>query len=170
MASELVLEPHRRGEGAGDPLGEQASELLLSFMRLARARRDRSLPAPLQDLLDRGAVAPRHLSVFAVVALEGPLTVSALAARVGLAVSTVSLVVTQLADAGMVTRQEAEHDRRCTVVSVAAAHHRESRNLLESRLMPLRRVLDRMGSERAGAMLQGMAMLAEELEREEPPS
>ena len=153
-----------------DALRAQAAELLLSFMRLARGPRDHSLPSPLRDLIDSGALAPRHVSVFAVIALEGPLTVSELAGRVGLALSTTSLLVTQLADAGLVVRTEDQRDRRRTVVSIEPAHRRESLHVLESRLTPLRRALDRMGPDRAAALLEGMVMVAEEAERGvEPP-
>jgi DNA-binding MarR family transcriptional regulator len=153
-----------------DALRAQAAELLLSFMRLARGPRDHSLPAPLRDLIDSGALAPRHVSVFAVIALEGPLAVSELAGRVGLALSTTSLLVTQLADAGLVVRTEDPGDRRRTVVSIEPAHHRESLHVLESRLTPLRRALDRMGPERAAALLEGMEVVAAEVERGADPS
>ncbi len=155
---------------AAAALRAQAAELLLSFMRLARGPRDQSLPTPLRDLIESGALAPRHVSVFAVIALEGPLTVSELAGRVGLALSTTSLLVTQLADAGLVVRTEDPRDRRRTMVSIEPAHRRESLHVLESRLTPLRRALDRMGPERAAALLEGMVVVAEEVECGTGPS
>jgi DNA-binding MarR family transcriptional regulator len=103
------------------------------------------------------------MSAFAVVALDGPLTVTELASREGLALSTASLLVTQLGEAGLVERHEDTTDRRRTVVSVAPRHRRESEAVLESKLAPLRRALVRMGPERAAAMLEGLSVLVEEV-------
>jgi DNA-binding MarR family transcriptional regulator len=112
-------------------------------------------------MVERAGLAPRHLAAFAVVALAGPLTVSDLAARAGLALSTASLLVTQLADAGLVERREDEGDRRRTVVSVAPAYRAESEAVLEEKLAPLREAVLRMGPVRAKATLEGLAILAE---------
>lgn len=146
---------------AGD---EPAARLLLAFARLARGpRRPEALPARLAALVGSGELAPRHLSAFAVIALGGPMTVSELAAHEGLAVSTASLLATQLAEVGLVERREDAGDRRRTVVSVAAAHRRESFEVLESKLAPLRRALARLGEEGSRALLAGLEVVAEEM-------
>ena len=144
---------------------EQASQLFLYFVRLLRGpRHTAALPVRVQALLESGFLAPRHMSAFAVVALEGPLTVSELARREGLALSTASLLVTQLGEAGLVERHEDANDRRKTVVSVAPEHRRESEAVLETKLAPLRRALARMGPARARAMLEGLGILVEEVD------
>lgn len=158
----------RRGEGQAGGCGagghDQASELLLAFARLLRALRHRSqLPRRLQDLLGSGFLAPRHVVALAVIAMDGPLTVSELARREGLALSTASLLVTQLSEVGMVERREDAHDRRRTVVSVSPAYRRDGEAALQSKLAPLRRALSRMGSRRATALLEGLAILVEEI-------
>src|SRR5260370_956785 len=136
---------------------EQASELLVAFARLARGARDApAMPKQVEALLQRGYLAPRHLGVFAVIALAGPLTVSELAAREGLAVSTTSLLVTQLAEVGLVERREDNLDRRRTLVSIAPAYRRESRAVLESRLAPLRRGVRPLGAGRAAPFVEGL--------------
>ncbi|MGO9457825.1 MAG: MarR family winged helix-turn-helix transcriptional regulator [Acidimicrobiales bacterium] len=155
------------GRGAQNPRGtvedEQASQMFLAFTRLLRGPRHTGMmPRHVQALLQSGYLAPRHMSAFAVVALDGPLTVSELAQREGLALSTASLLVTQLGEAGLVERHEDAADRRRTVVSVAPRHRRESEAVLESKLAPLRRALARMGPERAAAMLEGLQILVEE--------
>lgn len=143
---------------------EQASRMLLAFTRLVRGPRlAEGLPKHVRDLLERGDLAPRHLTAFAVVALEGPMSVSEMARREGLALSTASLLVTQLAEAGLVERREDEKDRRRTVVSVAPEHRRASEEVLESKLAPLRRAVERMGAEQAEVMLEALTILAEEL-------
>ena len=124
------------------------------------------MPARLAELADRGDLAQRHLAALAIVAVEGPLTVSELARRAGLARTTASLLVTQLADAGLVERHEDAADRRRTVVSIAPEHRAESAAVLESKVAPLRRALARMGEEQAAALLEGLEILTEELEAE----
>jgi DNA-binding MarR family transcriptional regulator len=151
------------------PLDDGAARLLLAFAGLARDRRGAALPARLEELVRTGAVAPRHFRAFTLIALGGPLTVSELAAREGCALSTASLLVTQLAEAGLVERREDLDDRRCTVVSVAPAHRRESEQVLEAKLRPLRRALERMGPARAQALLEGLEVVAEELAAGEAP-
>lgn len=154
----------RRGAGARGKGDEGAGRLLLAFARLSRGNRQvTALPKRLASLVGSGQLAPRHLSAFTVIALEGPMAVSELAAHEGLAVSTASLLATQLADAGLVERREDEHDRRRTVVSVAPAHRRESEELLESKLAPMRRALARLGETRAGALFEGLEVVAEEM-------
>jgi DNA-binding MarR family transcriptional regulator len=143
---------------------EQASQLFFALTRLMRnPRHPGMLPRHVQALLQSGFLAPRHMSAFAVVALDGPLTVSELAHREGLALSTASLLVTQLGEAGLVERHEDSADRRRTVVSVAPRHRKESEAVLESKLAPMRRALARMGPARAEAMLEGIVLLAEEM-------
>jgi DNA-binding MarR family transcriptional regulator len=158
MASRLDTRPAARSR----ELDRQAEELLLAVTRLARVPRHDRPPRELRELLHSGAVAPRHLAAFAVVALFGPLTVSELAAREGIAVSTASLLVTELARAGLVERREDEEDHRRTLVSVAPAHRRQSQKYIESKLAPMRRGLARLGPKRAQALLDAMAALAEE--------
>lgn len=141
---------------------DQAAELLLAFTRLARDRRGSDLPAHLEELARSGALAPRHFRALALITLEGPVTVSELAAREGCALSTASLVVTQMAEAGLVDRHEDPGDRRRTVVSIPPEHRAESEQMLEAKLAPLRRALRRLGPEGAEALLRGLAVVAEE--------
>jgi DNA-binding MarR family transcriptional regulator len=143
---------------------EDAFELLLAFTRLARsAKQNEEVPTRLRTLLEEGALAPRHLTAFAIVAMHGPLSVSQLAQREGCATTTASLVATQLADAGLVERREDALDRRRTVITIAPAYRKDGGQVLKARLAPLRRAMERMGPERARAVMEGLAILAEEL-------
>jgi DNA-binding MarR family transcriptional regulator len=145
---------------------DQASELLLAFARMARGQKGGgTMPKHIEELVQSGFLAPRHLGAFAIIALEGPLTVSELAARGAFALSTTSLLVTQLAEANLVERHEDEHDRRRTVVSVAPKYRRMSQAVLEAKLAPLRRAVERMGPERSRALVEGLHMVAEEVIR-----
>jgi DNA-binding MarR family transcriptional regulator len=143
---------------------EQAVEMLLAFARMARNPRDASaLPDHVEELVKSGYLAPRHVGLLTLIALLGPLSVSQLAERAGFALSTTSLLVTQLAEVDLVERTESELDRRRTVVSIAPRYRRESEAVAESRLAPLRRAIARMGPERSRAMLEGLAVLADEV-------
>lgn len=158
--------------GLGDaepPADDGASALLLAFARLAKTPPPGHLPLQVEALVRSGVLARRHLGALVVIALEGPLTVSELAAHQRLAVSTASLLVTQLAEAGLVERLVDPTDRRRTLVDVAPEHRAESRAILGSRLAPLRRALRRMGPERAAALHEGLAMVAEEIDRTDGP-
>ncbi len=143
-----------------------AAEVLIAFGRLARGRRrDQALPKHIEALVASGTLAPRHMVAFVVVTLDGPLTVSELAARIGIAISTASLLVTQLAEAGLVERHEDDSDRRRTMVSVAPEHRRESEAVLQSKLAPLRKALAKMGPAHVDVLLEALHIMAEELDR-----
>ncbi len=144
---------------------DPASEMLLLFFRLLGPRRHAEMPKAVQRLLVSGYLAPRHLRALAVITLAGPMTVSEVARQEGLALSTASLLVTQLADAGLVERHEDVSDRRRTVVSVAPEFRRESWAVLDSKLAPLRRALDRMGPRQTQVLLRGLGILMEEVTR-----
>jgi DNA-binding MarR family transcriptional regulator len=145
---------------------DPAVRLLLAFIRLSRDRNSGALPTRFEELVREGLLAPRHFRAFALIAIGGPMTVSELAAREGCALSTASLLVTQLAEAGLVERREDDADRRCTVVSVAPAYRRASEQILTSKLAPLRRTIERLGPTKAKALLDGLAVYAEEMAAE----
>jgi DNA-binding MarR family transcriptional regulator len=159
-----VRNRQKRGHAPGPVVDEDAFEFLLAFTRLARsARHNEEVPVRLRTLLNEGVLAPRHLTAFAIVAMHGPLSVSQLAQREGCATTTSSLVTTQLADAGLVERREDAEDRRRTVITVAPAYRKDSQQVLNARLAPLRRAMERMGPDRARIVMEGLAILAEEI-------
>ena len=65
-------------------------------------------------------LAPRHLSLLSLLLLDGPQTVSQLAERLGVAPTTVSLIVSDLSRKGVLDRREDENDRRRRIVDIAA--------------------------------------------------
>jgi DNA-binding MarR family transcriptional regulator len=148
---------------------DPAAHLLLAFTRLRRDRASNALPNRLEELVSEGMLAPRHFRAFALIAIGGSMTVSELAAREGCALSTASLLVTQLAEAGLVERREDDTDRRCTLVSVAPAHRRESEQILEAKLAPMRRAIERLGPAKTKALLEGLALVADELDSAAAP-
>jgi DNA-binding MarR family transcriptional regulator len=103
----------------GPGVDEAIRTLLLLMPRMVgRAKRIR-VPEELQSF----SLAPRHLSLLAYLVFEGPLGVNELAARLGVAPATVSLMVGDLSRKGILRRQEDDADRRRTIVSIADEHH-----------------------------------------------
>jgi DNA-binding MarR family transcriptional regulator len=72
------------------------------------------------------------------VALAGPLSVSDLAKRLGLGLSTTSTIVGQLDRAGLVHRSEDDADRRRTIVRVHDDHREAMNAWLDQALAPIR--------------------------------
>ena len=71
-------------------------------------------PEPLRSL----DLTPRHLSLLSMLLLDGPLTVSGLAERLSVAPTTVSLVVGELDEKGILRRRADPADRRRRIVDL----------------------------------------------------
>jgi DNA-binding MarR family transcriptional regulator len=99
--------------------------LLLAPRMLSRVKR---LPVP--DEIQGLALAPRHLSMLSFLLFDGPLTVTALAERLEVEPTTVSLMVGDLSRKGIVERREDDDDRRRRIVSIAARHEPAIRDWL----------------------------------------
>jgi DNA-binding MarR family transcriptional regulator len=124
-------------------------------------------PSP-KELFKGGGLGPRHIAVVVVLMLNGPMAVSDLAHRLGLSLASVSLMVSELARAGMVDRREDERDRRRTMVSIDERHRVRFEPFVRERIAPLRRALERMPPEIRMAFIQGWRVLAEECEPDRP--
>jgi DNA-binding MarR family transcriptional regulator len=103
-----------------EPVGlstEQAVRaMLLTLPRLvSRAKR---IPVPQQ--LNALHLAPRHLTLLSNLLLDGPTPVKDLAARLEIAPTTVSLMVSDLRRQGVVERRTDPRDRRRTIVAITS--------------------------------------------------
>ena len=148
----------------------EADRLLLALVRVAQAerrQRGRAHTAPASPAV--APLAPRHLAALTQVVLHGPLSVSTLTERLGIALTTASLLVTQLADAGLVERREDAADHRRTLASVRQSRSDEVLQLVNAHLQPLQRTLDRLGRQRGEALLEGLDVLVQELDRRPAP-
>ena len=106
-------------------------ELILLMPRLVgRAKRLRP-PAELSAF----DLAPRHLALLALLLLDGPATVNDLAAALGVAPTTVSLLVSALTRQGVLERREHPTDRRRRIVDITPAR----RPAIEAWLSPTAR-------------------------------
>jgi DNA-binding MarR family transcriptional regulator len=90
-------------------------QLLMVMPRLVG--RIKRLPPPEQvRSLD---LAPRHLSLLSLLLLDGPSTVSQLAGMLGVAPTTVSLIVSDLSRKGVLVRSEDNADRRRRIIDIS---------------------------------------------------
>jgi DNA-binding MarR family transcriptional regulator len=112
----MSMEGRRDGGRGGSAPGvdDAIRELLLLMPRMVgRAKR---IPVP--DELQSLALAPRHLSLLSYLLFDGPMAVNDLAARLGVAPTTVSLMVGELSRKGILERCEDDSDRRRRIVSI----------------------------------------------------
>lgn len=96
------------------PADEAVRELLLVMPRLVGRVKRIPVPEQLRSL----ELAPRHLSLLSMLLLDGPQTVSELAASLGVAPTTVSLIVGDLSRKGVLVRREDDADRRRRIIDI----------------------------------------------------
>src|SRR3981081_1713134 len=75
-------------------------------------------PMPMRDAMERASLGKRHAPALLAVAAAEPISVSELAKRLGLLLSTTSTLVGELSRAQLLERAEDERDRRRTIVRV----------------------------------------------------
>ncbi|RZQ61426.1 MarR family winged helix-turn-helix transcriptional regulator [Amycolatopsis suaedae] len=111
-----------------DATDDAVRELLLVMPRVVGRIKRMPLPEQLRSL----DLAPRHLSMLSLLLLDGPLTVSQLAGMLGVAPTTVSLLVSDLSRKGVLVRREDDADRRRRIVDISP----ESRPAIAQWLSP----------------------------------
>jgi len=140
--------------------------LLQALPQVAAGLKRPGVPAPLQVLFT--TLGPRHIPVLAYLLLDGPMSVSELAERLGLAMPTTSLMIRDLDSAGLVDRAEDPADRRRRLIRVRDEHRDIVDNWLAQRAQPIRAALDRLSPAERWALTHGMQLLAEEFNRQAP--
>jgi DNA-binding MarR family transcriptional regulator len=143
-----------------------ATELFLALGAVVKRLRHSPLPGSDAGHAALGAAnpAPRHIAALLQIAADGPIGMTELAERLHVSLATMSQVVTELGDWGLIDRQTDAADRRRTLVSVAPAHRPLTRAILDRRLRPLERALRRLDPDEGLALVRGLTVLAEELE------
>jgi DNA-binding MarR family transcriptional regulator len=126
-------------------------------MRGMRRYQDQTTPETAATL------GPRHVAALEQLR-DGPLSVGALASRLGLTLSTVSGVLAGLDRAGFVDRSADQADRRRTIVQIAPGARPAVLEWLDGAAAPLARVLDRLGPDERAAFLKAMDMLEAEFD------
>ena len=145
-----------------------SSDLLIALGAVVKRLKNRPLPE--HSSLSGVPLAPRHISTLLQIAQVAPLGMSELAEHMNVSLATVSQVVTDLEEWGLVERTTDPADRRRTLVNVAAAHQPTTRLIFEQRLRPLERALRRLEPDERTALIRGLGVLAEELDRNDTSS
>ena len=133
--------------------------LMQVFRRVSRGMRrwqDGAAPPATAPL------SPRHVAALEQL-LGGPVTVSELASRLGLTLTTVSGVLADLDRAGFIERHPDPADRRRTIVQVVPAQAALIGEWLDGAARPLARVLDKLSPAEQEAFLKAMDLLENEL-------
>ena len=144
---------------------EELKAIALRIPRLFHAAKSNGGPTPdeIRRLMGGIGLGPRHFNALRHVMAEGPMSVSALSVRLGVALSTASLMVGELSRAGLLERIEDDEDRRRTIVRVAPERAAAADAFLSRRLDPLRRALERLTPAEREAFARGLDVLTEEL-------
>ena len=146
-------------EAGGSRHSALCLRLMQLFPRVSRGMRrwqDRAAPKTPAPL------GPRHVAALGQLR-DGPVTVSELAARLGLTLPTVSGVLADLDRAGLVERHADPADRRRTIVEIIPAQRALVHDWLDGVAGPLARVLDKLAPSEQAAFLKAMDLLETEL-------
>jgi DNA-binding MarR family transcriptional regulator len=119
-------------------------------------------PLELREAIERASLGKRHVPALLAVAAAGPISVSELATRLGLLLSSTSTIVGDLSRAGLLERVEDDEDRRRTIVRV----HEDYRDGMEAwvavALAPIRNTLERLSPQARAHFMEGWRILQEE--------
>ncbi len=129
-----------------------------------RARRD-AIPDVLRQA---GRLGERHIAALISLAIAGPATVSELAQRLQMTIAHASLVVGELATAGLVDREHAEHDRRLIIVSLSEAAKPAVAQMRDRNAAPLRRFLRELDEDEADRFITHLSTLVRYVRDEDP--
>ncbi|GCD98187.1 MarR family winged helix-turn-helix transcriptional regulator [Embleya hyalina] len=99
---------------AGLSTDEAIRAMLLLMPRVAARLKRTRIPERLRSM----NLAPRHLSLLAYLLFDGPMPVNRLAARLEVAPTTVSLMVSDLGRQGVLERRTDPADRRRSIVAI----------------------------------------------------
>lgn len=129
---------------------------LLPQLVFAFRRRGGEVP----ELLKRaGRGGERHVGMLISLAISGPATVSELAKRTEMSTAHASLVVGELAKAGLVNRDHDEHDRRRIIVSLSDAARPAVAEMRNRNAAPLLRFLADLDELEADRFITHLATL-----------
>jgi DNA-binding MarR family transcriptional regulator len=154
------------------PITEQALNelrllLIQVFQSLKNGARADGLE-PVQHAFHQAGLRDRHARLLLTLAVTGPLTVGELAASMGLASATTSLLAGELDRAGFLNRREDNGDRRRTILSLPHHLREPIEQIANSKADPLRRTLEQLNPTARSHFIDGLRLLAAEATRVEP--
>src|SRR6202049_2514469 len=101
-------------------------------------------PMPMRGAMERAALGKPHAPALLAVAAAEPISVSELARRLGLLLSSTSTIVGELSRAGLLERAEDDDDRRRTIVRLHEDYRDAMEGWLEVAMQPIRNTLERL--------------------------
>src|SRR3984893_5178877 len=119
-------------------------------------------PMPMRDAMERASLGKRHAPALLAVAAAEPISVSELAKRLGLLLSSTSTIVGELSRAGLLERAEDDEDRRRTIVRLHEDYRAAMEGWLEVALAPFRTALERLSPQARAHFMEGWRILGEE--------
>jgi DNA-binding MarR family transcriptional regulator len=117
---------------------------------------------PMREAMEAASLGKRHAPALLAVAAAEPISVSELAKRLGLLLSSTSTIVGELSRAGLVERSEDDLDRRRTIVRVHEDYRDAMEGWLEVTLAPIRKTLERLSPQAREHFMEGWRVLREE--------
>lgn len=111
------------------------------------------------ELQRAGRYGERHIAALISLAIAGPATVSQLAERLDITPAHASLVVGELARAGLVERDHDERDRRLIVVSLSDTAKPAVAKMRDRSAEPLRRFLAELDEHEADRFIAHLTAL-----------
>jgi DNA-binding MarR family transcriptional regulator len=137
---------------------------LLPQLVFAFRRRRGEIPDVLRQA---GSQGERHISALISLAIMGPATISELAQRTEMSTAHASLVVGELARAGLVDRDHDERDRRRIVVSLSSAAKPAVAEMRKRNAAPLLRFLSELDDDEAERFIDQLDRLVALLRTED---
>jgi DNA-binding MarR family transcriptional regulator len=137
-----------------EPLARLAP--LISQLSLAYLR---NRGQPLEILRPAGKRGARHVGVLMSLLTVGPGSVASLAERLGMTPAHASLVIGELADAGLVDRETDTSDRRRVRVSLSARAEPAVAEMRRRNIEPIRSFLDELDPDQSDAFIAQLERL-----------
>jgi DNA-binding MarR family transcriptional regulator len=153
------------GAAVNRSVDEDLEEFAQLFAQVVSAQKRGAVHPPQEfvDAFEQNNLGPRHVRLLISLTFDDEAqSVSRLAERIGLSLGTTSLMVGELARAGLVERSEDERDRRRTLVSIHPVLRDTMGALFRERTRPLRRALERMDPADRATFMAGWRFFAEE--------
>ncbi len=155
-----ALATQERPETAPEDTGRQPAPAFIdTYLAYLLARASHRVSGQFHEALRARRVPVMHWRVMAALR-DGPMSIKALGDVVLAQQSTVSKLLDRMADAGLVRRAAAAHDRRCVMVSLTAQGIREVDPLIAMARAHERSVLEPFGEDSARRLIQSLRQLA----------
>jgi DNA-binding MarR family transcriptional regulator len=149
-------------------LERQARELIrlaARLIRLVQGDGDR-MPTYFRGILRSNGLAARHFHTMIPLAVDGPMTVNDLAEKLGLAPASTSQLVSELVEAGLITRGTDSNDRRRARISLQRHLVSKVAAVAAARLAPFRAALIQIPAGERNNFIEGWKILIASMEAE----